>query len=447
MRPRTLAVLLLLVVALGSFIWLYERDLPSTDERAELGKRLLRLDPETVRAVTLVSGDRRLRIERSQATADSTTPSNGGEWKLIEPRERRADGVEVETFLEDLLQLERERTLEDVSSNEVGLDDPRAEVALETATGETIVRFGAEIPASSKTVVEIGGGPPFYVVSGALLDDMAREPNDWRSRDVLPFDTARIERLEILDPAEPVVLERAGDGFRVASPIEDDADRAAVDELLQALVALEAEDFLDDGRAAFPDPAAALRLKVEGLEEPVLLEMARGAEEGAPLRLRVGEEAFSVDTDLASLLERSPGEWRSTRWTDLEAFEVDALRFERSGGEQQELALRQGEWTRGEENLDYSVVSAFLRSLAEARGEVVETGASSLESPEIEIELESKDGRVETLRLWSRPERDVVQRLDRAVHLELDAGSAGQFRKTLEALEAALVGDASSESE
>ena len=34
MRPRTLLILLVLVLGLGAFIWFYERELPSSEERA-----------------------------------------------------------------------------------------------------------------------------------------------------------------------------------------------------------------------------------------------------------------------------------------------------------------------------------------------------------------------------------------------------------------------------
>ena len=41
MRPRTLLVLLALVVGIGAFVYFYERELPSSDERAERAKRVL----------------------------------------------------------------------------------------------------------------------------------------------------------------------------------------------------------------------------------------------------------------------------------------------------------------------------------------------------------------------------------------------------------------------
>ena len=35
MRPRTLLILLVLVLGLGAFIWFWEREMPSSEERAE----------------------------------------------------------------------------------------------------------------------------------------------------------------------------------------------------------------------------------------------------------------------------------------------------------------------------------------------------------------------------------------------------------------------------
>ena len=53
MRPRTLAALFLVVAGLLAFIWFYERELPSSDERVELAKRVLSVEADDVRGLTL----------------------------------------------------------------------------------------------------------------------------------------------------------------------------------------------------------------------------------------------------------------------------------------------------------------------------------------------------------------------------------------------------------
>ena len=65
MRGRSLAVMAALVLALGAFIWLYERDLPTTAERETHGKRVFGdLEADDVRGVTLEQGGRTVRLVR-----------------------------------------------------------------------------------------------------------------------------------------------------------------------------------------------------------------------------------------------------------------------------------------------------------------------------------------------------------------------------------------------
>ena len=68
MRPRTLLILLVVVLGLGSFIWFYERKLPSTEERSELRKKVLEIKKDDVKAVTIESAKSgTVRLERVEA--------------------------------------------------------------------------------------------------------------------------------------------------------------------------------------------------------------------------------------------------------------------------------------------------------------------------------------------------------------------------------------------
>ncbi len=67
MRPRTLLILLALVLGLGVFIWFYERELPSSEERAEQAKKVLAFEKDEVRKVILESPAGRVVFERAES--------------------------------------------------------------------------------------------------------------------------------------------------------------------------------------------------------------------------------------------------------------------------------------------------------------------------------------------------------------------------------------------
>src|SRR5688572_22199958 len=111
MRPRTLLVLLVLVAGLGSFIWFYERELPSSEERAKLEKRVLQVEKDDVTAVTLQSESGTVRMEKVALPAPAkqektdeeeidVTPET--EWHLRQPLNARADAFAVNGLLDAL---------------------------------------------------------------------------------------------------------------------------------------------------------------------------------------------------------------------------------------------------------------------------------------------------------------------------------------------------------
>ena len=66
MQARSLAILLATVVAFGAFIWFFERDLPSSDERIELETRLFAIEAADVVAAEIAVGEDTIVFDRSE---------------------------------------------------------------------------------------------------------------------------------------------------------------------------------------------------------------------------------------------------------------------------------------------------------------------------------------------------------------------------------------------
>ncbi|HEX2163878.1 MAG TPA: DUF4340 domain-containing protein, partial [Thermoanaerobaculia bacterium] len=266
MRPRSLLVLLAVVLALGAFVWFFERELPGSEEREEMAKLLLpRLETGEVTALAVEHGGDTVRLERVETAGEAETAEDEAEaadaaagelpadvpppaeWRIAAPERfagARADRVAVESLVSALAALEKSRTLDDFDRAALGLDPPRARVTLERAEGEPIVlAVGADLPASSDMVVLREDRGEAHVVDRAILHDLTRAAGDWRARETFPGERDDVERVRLAGAGGEVVLERAGGGFRLTRPVADAADPAAVDELLGALTRLAAERF------------------------------------------------------------------------------------------------------------------------------------------------------------------------------------------------------------
>src|SRR5829696_5213487 len=343
MRPRTLLILLAVVLVLGAFIWFYERELPSSEERAELQRKILAIEKDDVTAVTIDSSKGRVRLERAPAPKAAKkdgeeTPEPATEWRMLEPLATRADTFAVDRLLEAVAALEKTRTLEDVSPKDVGLDKPRASVRLKTKDGETVLQLGAEVPTGGSLIAGLAGKKGGYVVSDTILSEVEREPVDWRDRQMFRGDREAIQRITLAGAAGgPVVLAKRPAGFWMEKPLSDRADRDLVNGLLSDLEGLTAERFADGSRPpaelGLQPPSEVIEVAFQGVTPPVHVELgAAVAGEAAPegqtagelTWARVGDAVFEVRTRLAESARRAPADWRALQLSALEVHDVES---------------------------------------------------------------------------------------------------------------------------
>lgn len=431
MKPRTLLVLLVVVLGLGSYIWFYDREQPSSEERAELEKKALPLKKDEVTAVAIQSDAGTVRLERATLPApkkekdaeegdELTAPPV--EWRLVEPLKARADTALVDGLIDAISSLDTIRKLDDVNPKEVGLDRPRATVRVKTGDGEKVLKIGAEIPTSGTTIAALEGSPGALVVSDSILTDIRRQPGEWRDRQIYRGDRDHVQRVTLVSGGQRVVLAKQGDTFRVESPFQDRVDRDRMDDLFAELSGLTAERFLD-GAAPVPafqpravvevvsDEAPPFRIELGEPIEPAETAPAPEAEDPAAAAktypARSGGQLFEVRTRLAEAAARPAAEWRATSLSSLETFEVESATVQDAQGTL-ELTRAEPDWKRGKETISYLPVSDLLFSLVAARAdrlltpdEAVAVGITPNGKPVMTVTLGTKSKGRETLKLFA----------------------------------------------
>ena len=87
----------------------------------------------------------------------------------------------MDRLLDALANLQKSRTLEKVAPGDVGLDKPRAVLALTLSGqgGETVLDVGSAVPTGGQTIVGVAGRPEAYVVGDSLMADAQKKPGDW----------------------------------------------------------------------------------------------------------------------------------------------------------------------------------------------------------------------------------------------------------------------------
>ncbi|MDX1645190.1 MAG: DUF4340 domain-containing protein [Thermoanaerobaculia bacterium] len=453
MKPRTLLVLALLVAGLGAFVWFYERELPSTDERAELAKRLLKIDAGEVERVEIEWDGKKVELARS-AASEAVEEDTGAapEWRLTAPLEARADTTAVSGLVERLVALETERTLEEADREEAGLGSPRGTVRLVTEGGEEVVEIGAEVPASSNMIVGVEGRGEIYVVPASIWSDLTKEPSAWRDKKLFFGERAAIERVSLARGDERMLLARRGDEFWLEAPMVDRAAQSHVDSLLATLVALRASRFVDDPPADLAElglepPRAVIEVVLTDRAAP--LEYEIGTAESRPegdegetaaeqtLYLRANGELVAVGAALADHLERPIAAWRSHELAGMEVYEIDRASIEDDTGKTS-LERDGGEWLRDGEKIVYGPATDFLYELVGARAERLAAEEEiDLSTPRLTVELvaegdEEGEGARETLTLYAPVDGLVPARSsERPVVLLLPAEATEALEKEL----------------
>lgn len=431
MKPRTLLILALVVALLGAFIWFFERDLPGSDELAEQAKKVLGgLETADVTAVEIAWEDRTVRLEKQPPEASEEPTGEGSDeapaeppeerWRVVETRgddsrTSRADRSEITRLLDQLVGLEKKRSVAAPDRAALGLEPPQVTVTLVTDDGERVLQVGDEIPVSQDRVVAWAGGSEVFVTGAAFYGDLTREPQEWRDRKVVPADREDISRVTLTsqqgEQTAPVVLARGeGDVFRLEAPLEDRADGDRVRKLFGDLANLRAQDFIDE-----PEDLAAL-----GLEPPrAVVEAEVSAGDAVRLELgsvldedlgrthgRIGDQVFVFQNQaLAEAVARPVDEWRSRSWSGMRVFGIDSVTVQDGQGE---LTVQRsgGDWLRGEERIPYTPVSDLLYAVTEAEAERLvsldEARAEgwSLDEPTHTVILTAEGRPSETLHLY-----------------------------------------------
>lgn len=408
MKPKTLAILAAVVLVLGAFIWLVERDLPGTEERAERAKKVLGgIERSQVDAVILSVDDREVRLEREEvAEADGETEAaEEAPWRLTAPVKSRAEDAAVDRLLLTLERLEKQTTVQNPDLVDLGLEPPAATVTVKSAERKQTLRVGVEVPIAGGRIVSLEGGDEVWVTEGELWDEITRDPDAWRSKDAVPWTASEIVRLRLsgegrVSPVE--IVRESGEGgaarFRLTEPLEDVADRQTVQDLTSRLATLRIQRFLDDPEES-PEGVdlASPRFVVELFDdrsagvEPYLVELIAPLEEsGGVWLVRAGGELVETQADeLVQLLDRPPLAFRSHLLTDLQIFELDEVRVGQEGHEDLLLARVEGDWARDGEALAYGPVRDFLLQLTSARALTVGADDEAVSGdPRIVLRLE-----------------------------------------------------------
>lgn len=454
---KHLSAVVLSTLALGgvAYVLWVDRAKVSTSEMESRKKNLFtawRGDDLTRVALKTSSGTSVL--ERKKAGADGKP----GPWGVtIDGRAFDVEDANVDRLLSTLehASFTREIPASSVDRAAFGLDAPRATV--DVAMGELSfhLAIGGAAPTKGEAYAEVKGRGVFAIPTG-LVSALETDPSELRSKAFVPYATADVDEIDLAGEGGDRAFVRGGwtggrgSGFRVKSPKGDGVrvDGDVLDRVLQAFGKMQAQSFVDDAAA---DKAATNRVVVTlvpraGKPKGVLSiggPCPTKKDQVLAIRREPSHLAVCVPSEVMAALTQPASAFEDRALVGAHADEVTEIRIvEKKDGHERKLEIaRSGGGFKMRAPVDRAVSGdrggAFLRTLLDARGDLLPTDAAPPEGTPVEVRILSQGGvsptggageRDEELAIYpAKDDRAVVVRKEDGRSLSVPLSAARAF--------------------
>ena len=235
-----------------------------------------------------------LVFERATGSLELTRA--GSDWKVVKPMAARSDYSAIEGFMTRLSSANMSKIVEENATDlaKYGLDKPVMTVTVGVESAKAVLQVGKT--ENDQTYAKDASRPIVFTVDSTLQTDLSRNFDDYRKKELFefrPFSLAKIRA--VLDaPGGPKTYEI--EKTPATKPGETDTwkvtrvggsshtpDSAAMDDLLNKLVAIKAESFVTGNAKT-------------GLDKPALV-VSTSYDDGKFERVRfgaVGDNAYGV---------------------------------------------------------------------------------------------------------------------------------------------------------
>jgi hypothetical protein len=246
-------------------------------------KTAIRVERDKLDALEVTTPDRTLRFAKAN-----------NEWLLTAPAPGRADFSAVEALTGRLagLQMKTIAEAEPTDLKKYGLDKPAATVKIGSGSSQATLLIGSK--AADGVYARDASRPLVFTVDATLLDDLKKDPFEYRQKDLFDARSFNSTRVEIARNGQSLVFEKVKgkdkDGkeeekWRQASPQARDVDQAKVESLLLAITGSQATAVAPaNAKAALDKPELTIVIKYDEGRKEDRVTFARSGTTGVAMR-------------------------------------------------------------------------------------------------------------------------------------------------------------------
>ncbi len=174
MRWIKTLIVFVIVLGTGAYIYFFERETPTTEEREEKARKVFDFESEDVTKLSLRKGERLIVCEKREE-----------KWQMVEPLDVKADKGEIDRILSRLEFLQAERRLKEekdktLNLKDFGLDSPKGETSFELDDKSFTLLLGDNCAVGGNMYVMLKDRKEVLVVRKSLFDDLDKSVDDLR---------------------------------------------------------------------------------------------------------------------------------------------------------------------------------------------------------------------------------------------------------------------------
>ncbi|MGH8020686.1 MAG: DUF4340 domain-containing protein, partial [Opitutaceae bacterium] len=240
MRTKATLFLLVLVLGLGAVAYYFNRQWDA--QRNAIASRTHVLGPDAVDLDYL-----RIDFQDNPIKIELEKKASG--WELLEPVQWPANFFAVSRLVSELQTLERESSFEadGASLADYGLAEPQGTLTHGRRDERGVLKIGNQTDVGGRLYVLPDDSERIFVVSDTLLRSLQQSVEDFRSDAVFTISPTEVRswNIQIAESGNlRVWLSRDGEKWKLETPVQARADKAAVETLINHILTnLEVERF------------------------------------------------------------------------------------------------------------------------------------------------------------------------------------------------------------
>ncbi len=236
MKFRSTLFLLIAFIALLVFVLVVE-----FPEEGETTDYLVNNPPYEVEKIEFETGETTVVMEKQ----------NDEEWMITSPLNAPADKNEVEKLASDMSELTYEKIVETESPDldKYGIPSQKIRLYYQDKKEPVAIHIGEKNPLDNTYFAKLGHENRVALLPSRLHTALEKKLADFRKKDIFQFDTEKAESLSLTTPEFSWQAEKRSGEWYMTGPVESMADKTAVQQILDSLSGLKAEEFISEDKS------------------------------------------------------------------------------------------------------------------------------------------------------------------------------------------------------